>query len=339
MIKRVTIKDLAAELDTTPSTVSRALADNHQVSLEMKMRVRELASKRNYQPNQRAKSLRTRRTDTIALILPEINAFFVPEMMYGINTAAAKHHFSVIMFQSDNRLDREKELLRYAHSLDVDGVLLSVSEETTDATHIDAIRQTGTPILLIDKLAADATLPGVTIDGFDAAYRAGIYLSEQGHKRLIGIFGNPSLSMTAQRRAGFERAMLLTGLYSDDSCLVEVEQILELPGVLDRVLRDYSDATAIFVMSDELMVHTHFELTRRGLSIPLDFSLMAISDGFAPYYLYPNITHIHHSGFEVGHAATMMLIGTIHGTPDNPKRRILVAPLCELDSVVKLKQS
>ena len=90
MMKRITIKDLAAELGTTPSTVSRALADNHQVSDEMKLRVRELAHKYNYQPNKRAKSLRTRRTDTIALILPEINSFFVPEMIFGINTAAGK---------------------------------------------------------------------------------------------------------------------------------------------------------------------------------------------------------------------------------------------------------
>ena len=103
-----------------------------------------------------------------------------------------------MIFQSDNLLERESELLRYVHSLAVDGVLLSVTEETKDVAHIEEIRQTGTPILLIDKLTGTSNLPGVSINGFDAAYRGAgrNYLAEHGHRKLIGIFGNPSLTMT-----------------------------------------------------------------------------------------------------------------------------------------------
>ena len=135
-MKRTTLKDLAKLLNLSPSTVSRALADHQDISEETKRRVQEVAQRMNYIPNLRAKYLRTRHSNVIALILPEMNMFFMPSLMNGINKVVEAKNYSLIVLQSDNSLWKEKQLVQYCLNLSVDGVLLSVSKETTNLSHL-----------------------------------------------------------------------------------------------------------------------------------------------------------------------------------------------------------
>ncbi|AXJ01593.1 transcriptional regulator, LacI family [Cyclonatronum proteinivorum] len=336
--KRATIKDIAREAGVSPATVSRALSDHSSISKATRLKIAEIARQLNYRPNLQAKSLRTHATKTIALILPEINSFFVPEMMYGINTAAAELGFSVMMFQSDNQLAREKELLWYATELSADGILLSLSEETESLEHVQQLRDSGTPLLLIDKTGGTTDIPSLTIDGAAAAADAVRHLLDKGHRQIGGVFGHPALSITQNRRSGYLRALDAAGLSETDCPTLEVSQILEISTNLHRFLNDYPGLTALFLMSDELMVHTHHELSALGIRIPEQLSLIAISDGIAPYYLHPNITHLHHSGYGMGYEAARMLITHItqRPTPANPaplQGAILPTKRCELHSV------
>jgi len=337
-MKRITIKDIAKEMAVSVSTVSRALNGSSQISEKVKTEIQEYAKNHNYRANFRAKSLRLKKTQSIALILPEINAFFSPELIYGVNAAATKASYSVIIFQTENRYDREVELLDYALNLDVDGILLSVSEETLHTDHIKKIMETGIPVLLIDKLSESPYLHGLSINGYEAAYEATHYLLKNGHKKIIGIFGNSSLMMTKQRKKGFQQVISDYNNVEIVGKTFEIEQILQIETELDKILEECVDFTAIFAMSDELLVYLHHELIKRQIKIPDQISLIGISDGFAPYYLFPNITHIHHSGFEVGFKAFEMLLNGIKISKQSkewvPFTEMLPAKLCELDSVL-----
>ncbi len=332
-MKRITLKDIAGRLDVSPATVSRALAGNSLISEATRQRVAETAAELGYQPNLTARALRRKSGSALVLILPEINGFFVPEMIFGINAAARKFGFPVMMFLTDNQFSREKELLEYAVQLGAAGVLLSISEETSDYEHITRFSRDLAPVVLIDKTADAPELPGVTINGAQAARDAVDYLWRCGHRNIAGFFGNPQLTISRRRKSGFCEALGEAGMSRPERCCFEVSQILELPGVFSRFRENMPECTAIFTMSDELLVHTYHELLRKGLRIPEDISIITVSDGFAPYYLFPNITHIHHSGFEAGYHATQKLIGMVTGENRETAGLTLPAKLCELDSV------
>ena len=335
---RVTIKDIAQKLNVAPSTVSRALAGHTSISPVTSQKICELAKELNYQPNLNAKSLRIKKTGVIALILPEMNHFFIPEMLYGINTAAHDARYSVMLYLSNNSFEREKELLHDAIQFGVDGILLSVSEETVSKQHIVELTEKGCPVMLLDKVRDDTPVPGMTIDGYLTAYEATTYLIKQGHQNIAGLFGNPGLLMTKNRKRGFEQALRDHGISPENGHVLEIEQILELSKAFRNMIERSPEITAIFVMSDELLVNCHYELMSMNRRIPEDISLIGISDGIAPYYLYPNISHMHHSGFETGHRATCELIRWI----DENKAPELITyskcRLCEMQSVKKLRE-
>lgn len=305
---RVTIKDLARELGVAPSTISRALSDHPGISVQLKQKVKALAREMNYTPNLQARFLQSKRANIIAFILPEIAAFFVPEMIYAVNTAAAARDFSVVILPSDNRLEREKQLMDYAVNVPAEGVLLSVSEETTDDKHIRRIQDMGLSCVLIDRVVDNTNTSFVCMDDSKAAYQATRYLLDKGHEHILGMFGTPSLSMAHHRKSGFHQALSEhPRTRNAPPQELEIKYILEVDKILDAYLKEHPEITAIFSMSDEMLVYVHHALMRQGRRIPEDISIISISDGDAPYYLYPNITYINHSGFEVGIKAVELL--------------------------------
>jgi LacI family transcriptional regulator len=328
-MKRVTIKDLARELGVSPSTISKALADSSEIGESTKHEVRELAQKLNYRPNLRAKYLQANHTDIIALIVPDINMFFVPELIYGINTIAREHGYAVMMFQSDDDFEKEKALLEYAYNLPVEGIIISLSEETKSTEHLSVFTEVDIPVVMADKIIPDLSIPSVSIDDSLATQKAVDYLIAKGHKNVLGIFGNPSLTMTQLRIDGFKNTMLPI---LENPLILSTERILELEEKLEKYLVEMPGITAIFTMSDELMVYTHYILNKKSIPIPDDISLISISDGFAPYNLHPNITHIHHSGFEIGVQAMNALLTALKKRTEYPPEYIKTN-LCELESV------
>ena len=313
---RVTLKDIAAKVGLCTATVSRALADHPDISGETKARVRSAAQTLSYIPNYRARYLRAKHSRLMALIVPEINAFFVPSMITGINRVVQKNDYSLIVFQSDNSIVQERRLVEYCTQLSADGVLMVLSSETADLQHLDVLQDCGIPVVLLDKTIDTVKHTTITIDDEEAGREAASYLLARGHTRCIGIFSDPRQRISALRLAGFRRAHRDQGVPLADTQILEVTMIDELEGQLDRAFAAHPDLSAIFTMTDELLVHTHHLLSRRGTRIPEDVSLMAISDGQAPSFLHPNVTHLRHSGSEVGERTAHILIGMIEHSSD-----------------------
>ena len=145
---RVTLKDIARQIGLSAATISRALADHPDISGETKQRVRDAAQAMSYIPNYRARYLRAKHSQLIALIVPEMNMFFVPSMIAGINRVVQQNDYSLIVFQSDNSIVQERRLAEYASHLSADGVLLVLSSETSDLQHLDVLHDCGIPVAL-----------------------------------------------------------------------------------------------------------------------------------------------------------------------------------------------
>ena len=177
---QITIKDIARELGISPSTVSRALKDHPDISKDTKKAVNELAEKLNYQPNTVALNLRTRKTNTIGVIIPELVHFFFSTVISGIEDVATKAGYSVILAQSSESLGKEKANLKTLYNSRVDGMLMSISMETDNFDHIESILAKGMPIVFYDRMYPTDKTSKVIVDDYVGAQEAVNHLIEQG---------------------------------------------------------------------------------------------------------------------------------------------------------------
>ena len=156
------------------ANVSRALADHPDISGETKQRVRDAAQALSYIPNYRARYLRAKHSRLIALIVPEMNMFFVPSMITGINRVVQQNDYSLIVFQSDNSIVQERRLAEYCTHLSADGVLLVLSSETADLQHLDVLHDCGIPVVLLDRTIETTKYTTITIDDEQAGREAAL---------------------------------------------------------------------------------------------------------------------------------------------------------------------
>ena len=322
---RVTLKDIARQIGLSAATISRALADHPDISGETKQRVREAAQAMSYIPNYRARYLRAKHSRLIALI--------VPSMITGINHVVQQNDYSLIVFQSDNSIVQERRLAEYTTHLSADGVLVVLSSETADLEHLDVLHEFGIPVVLLDRTIETTKYTTITIDDEQAGREAASYLMDRGHTRILGVFGDQRQRISRMRLQGFRRAHAERGLPLDESQIIRSTMVEDLDAQLARAFHAHADLTAIFAMTDDLLVRTHHFLAQRGTRIPDDVSLMAISDGQAPAFLHPNVTHLRHSGVEVGERTAHLLIGMIEHNSNAMMDVRIRTTLVELGSV------
>ena len=333
-MKRLTISDLATMLNLSTSTVSRALADHPDISESTKNRVRLAAEEFNYTTNLHAKLFRKQNSGLIALILPEINMFFTPKLIEAINKIIALSNFSLITFLSNDSFEREKLIVKQCVSWAVEGVIISLSNETSNLDHLNVFVKTGITCVLLDKTLDTNLFPSVKIDDAEASYKATSYLIEKGHKHILGVFGNPNLAISQQRIYGFTQALKERKLPIVKECLISVNNSSDLDFILPPVLNHNKKISAIFTMSDELLAKAHFHLNALGLNVPQDMSMISISDGIYPYLIYPTVTHVKGSGGKMGRRASRYLIDCLKNEHLNNELEITIpTKLFELESV------
>lgn len=301
---KITIKDLAKMLNISVSTVSRALSDHPDISKETKVRVKEVAQQFNYLPNLHARFFRKKNTKLVALIIPEFNRFFVPDLIAGIQKIIDEHQYSLIIFQSRNSLAIEEEVVKYCLSWVVEGVLISLSDETKNTGHLKILKDNNIPTVILDKVVNTDEYSTVKINDHSAAFQATTAILTQNRKKILGVFGNGSTFMTHERIRGFKDAMIKQNVPISDNNICVVNDITKIQEDLKEKM---STIDGIFFMTDELMVNGINYFYKAGYKAGDNIGIISISDGSAPYFLYPNVSHIFHSGFNVGEVACEVL--------------------------------
>lgn len=310
---QITIKDIARELGISPSTVSRALKDHPDISVATKKAVNELADKLNYQPNTVALNLRQRKTNTIGVIIPEIVHFFFSTVISGIEDVAYEAGYNVILAQSNESVEREKSDIKALFNSRVDGLLLSISRETTNFDHIESIISKGLPIVFYDRMYTNPNTSKVIVDDYEGAKEAVLHLIEQGYKRIAHLEAAPGLQIAVDRRRGYVDAL------KENNMPIKETMIIECPnGSLEdgkkatkKLLSLTSPPDAIFANNDLLAMGAMLSIKEKGLKIPGDIALMGFSNWFFSQLLDPPLSSVDQPGFEMGQEAARLLIRQI----------------------------
>ena len=310
-----TIKDIAKALGLSTSTVSRALRDSHEISPETKKLVLEYAEKINYHPTPIALRRKERRSRTIGVLVCEIANSFFSQVINGIESIAYKSGYNVIIAQSRESFDREILNLQYLTSRSVDGLIISVSTETTDFSYLKDLHQKGMPIVFFDRIVSEIDTHKVIADNYAGAYNATTQLIKSGYKRIAAISNPEMLSISKERLAGYRKALADNGIEADEALIKYCKHggMIgdEVNIVLLELLGQSQKPDAIFTTSDKLTTGCLRILKENGISVPGDIGLLGFSNNDLTELFDPALSVIKQPAFEMGEIAIGYLLQLI----------------------------
>lgn len=341
---QVTIKDIARELGISPSTVSRALKDHPDISPDTKKAVNELAEKLNYQPNIVALSLRQSKTNTIGVIIPEIVHFFFSTVISGIEDVAYSAGYNVILAQSNESQTREISDIKALFNSRVDGMLMSVSRETTNFDHIESMLAKGVPIVFFDRVYDTGQASKIIVDDFTGAKEATLHLIDQGCKRIAHIEGPPNLEISKQRLEGYKEALKEHNMTFNKELVAICPSgtIEEGKKATEKLLSLKNPPDAIFATNDPAAMGAMQAIKAKGLKMPTDVALVGFSNWFFSSLMDPPLSSVDQPGFEMGQEAAKLLIRQIEKQEKDdeditPETKILKTRLIIRESSLKKK--
>lgn len=309
---QITIKDIARELKISPSTVSRALKNHPDISPATKKAVRELAERLDYQPNSVALSLRKSKTFTIGVIIPEIVHHFFSTVISGIEEVAYGANYHVMICQSNESYEREKMNVQALYASRVDGMLVSVSKETTDFQHFQSIFNRNIPLVFFDRVVEGLPTSTVVVDDFGGAYGATEHLIKSGAKRVALLGGPANLGISQSRKKGYTEALRASGQTIDEAYMVDCGLTIEEGRkACARLLALPEPPDAIFAVNDPLAFGAMQYAKEKGLSIPGELAIVGFSNEPLTSLIDPPLTTVAQPGFAMGEMATRLLLEEI----------------------------
>lgn len=311
----VTIKEIARQLNVSPSTVSRALQNHPRISAHTREAVHTLAGQLKYLPSTTARNLQRGRTGVIGMVLPEIRENFFSEVINGVEELAFEHHMTVALYQSHDRFDREKQILTVLASNRVDGVLLSVAKETQQIHHIQELLDRQIPLVLFDRIPPHIAAHQVECNMEKGAYEATKWLARRGHRRIALLNGPHTLVASEERYRGYITALVEEGLPVENalikrSDLTTPETALKMNQLLSSATRP--DAVLTFndyVALDAMQVCRSF-----GLVVNQDISFVSFANLPLNTYLeHPPLASVEQHPYQIGFMAAEILLNVING--------------------------
>ncbi|TVZ55643.1 LacI family transcriptional regulator [Lutibacter sp. Hel_I_33_5] len=309
---KVTIHDIARALGLDSSTVSRALNDSSRVTKKTKEKVQAKAKELGYQRNLIAANLRKSVTNTIGVVVPRISRYFFSSVIEGIEETAYKENYNVIICQSLEELEREKQILDTLVSNRVDGVLISISMETKDYNHMDSLKTSGTPYVLFDRYCDIPKNNSVLIDDFKGGYKATNHLISKGYKNIIHFSGPLDLEMYKNRLKGYKKALEDNNIkFNEDFVLTS--KLMEKDGmnIAAQLLENKVNFDGIFSANDVAAIGAMKHLKNNGIKIPDNVGIVGFSNEPISRVIEPGLTTIDQSGNIMGKKATELLLKTI----------------------------
>lgn len=327
MFKPITIKDIAHALELSPSTVSRALSDSYEINEKTKKRVLEYAEEHNYKRNPIALSLRQRRSYSIGVIVCEVANSFFSQAIDGIESVAYSKGYHVIISQSHDSYEREVVNVQHLANRSVDGLLVSMSAETKDFSHIQKLHKQGLPIVFFDRIIDIFDTHTVTSNNKEGSKNATQALIDKGFKRIAHLANAPHLSITKERLDGYQEALRNNNLEVKDSMVRYCHHGGRLQQEVEDAVKSFismdEKPDAIFVASDRLSIGCLTALKKLSPN-QVHPAVTGFSNSDILDLLQPGFSCVRQPAFEMGRVAMKMLIQLIESK----------YPITEFESIV-----
>lgn len=332
----ITIHDIADAMQIDSSTVSRALNNSPRVTQKTKDRILAKASEMGYQRNVLASNLRMSKTNTIGVIVPRISRNFFSSAIAGIEEHSFETGYNVIICQSLELLEREKSLIDTLVANRVDGIILSISMETSNYDHLENAKKNGIPIVFFDRHCDIPENNNVLIDDFQGGFDATQHLISKNCKNIVHFSGPRNIKLYENRFNGYKQALKQNNIpFSPE--LVFTSRLMKKDGVegAKKLMELPHKIDGIFSANDVAAISAMQYLKTRGIKIPKDIAIVGFSNEPSSMVIEPTLTTIDQTGDEMGKLAASLLLKQINskGTSSLKTETIILKPsLIERDS-------
>ena len=302
------LKELAKALNLSFSTVSKALRDSHEISIATKNRVLAKAKELNYQVNPQASSLRKQKSKTIAVVIPEVvNDFFGP-VINGIESIAQEKGYHVLIYLTHEDMQKEIAITKLLQNGRVDGIMMSLSEETSDTTHLQALRENEIPLVFFDRIAEDIDAPKVTTDDYNCGIQATEHLIENGCTRIAFLSIAPNLSISNKRMNGYLEALKKHNIKPDNSLILSCTgDEAKNKTLIKQLFKRKNRPDGIFASVEKLAIATYEICAELTLAIPQDIKVICFSNMQTAAWLNPSLSTITQPAYEMGREGASIL--------------------------------
>lgn len=340
MKKKLTLKQIAKELNVSISTVSKSIRNSTEIGEETRLKVQAYAKLYHYTPNNIALSLKNRKTKTIGIIIPEIVHHFFSTVINGIEHVANENGYNVIICLSDESFDKEVLNMEMLAKGSIDGFIMALSKETQfkgDFNHITEVINQGMPVVMFDRVTDEILCDKVIIDDKAAAYEAVISLIEKGRKKIALVTTMDYVSVGKLRTDGYTKALLDNSIPFDEKLIIKIEDIANSEQIISTFLKDKA-IDAVFAVNELFAVTIIKTATKMGLKVPEDLSVIAFTDGIISKYSTPTITTVSQRGKKMGAKAAKILIQRLESEEEegeeNYRTEVIATHLIERESTI-----
>lgn len=341
--KQATIQDIATALNITASTVSRALSDHPKIKKSTKELVRQKAKELQYQPNTIASSLRKGKANTIGMIVPRINRHFFSNVITGVESILNPAGYNLIICQSEEKLEKEKQNIKTLIANRVGGILVSISIETTNSQHFEKVLNSHIPFVMFDRVLNDIDVNKVENDDESGSYDLTLHLLQQGYRKFMWIGGPRTINIYHNRFNGYKRALEEHGINVDEMICFEGKNTLPVAlEFMTRFIETHNELPdVIFAASDLMAMGVIQALQAVGKKIPEDIAVAGYSNEPFADYINPKLTTVDQFSEEMGRSAARLLLEQINSNSEElvPHKIILKPKLIIRESTVKREKN
>jgi len=307
--KQVTLLELAKRLNLSTSTVSRALNDRHRISEKTRRAVKQLAEELEYQPNPSAKSLRESKTYILGVLVPELSHHFFATTISGMEEAAIEAGYKIMICQSKESYEREKEMSATFLASRIDGLIACLSRETQDFRHLQVFLRKDLPIVLFDRVSYAVDCSRVVVDDFGGAKKAIDHLVEQGYRKIAHLAGPEPLTNTNDRLNGYLEALDAHGLPIKEEWILHCSLTGESAKEYTRQLFNSADPPdAIFAFNDYVAIDAMQVLKSKGIEMPRQVGVVGFANVPLSELVEPSLTTVEQPAQELGRMATELML-------------------------------
>lgn len=326
----VTIYKVAEKAKTSPGTVSKALSNRGYVAEETKRNIEKIARKLNYTPNLRAQSLKTKKTYTLGLLIPDISNPFYSAVTKGIYNKAREEGYHLILGNSYGDPQEELNILKMFHASQIDGLILMAAEVEKDKNcfqYLSELVGSGLPVVLCDRKTDHLLVDQVRIDSFKGAYLATHHLVDLGHNRIGFINGSSKVLVGLECLRGYQKALIEHHILVDKNLILE-EGFNKEGGYkcMQKFLKIRERPSAIFAANDVIALGAILAIREAKLKIPEEIAIVGFDDIELASVVSPRLTTIAQPKEEGGRIAASLLLQRINKTGPREPQKILLEP-------------
>jgi len=325
----VTINDIAVRVGVSHATVSRVLNNSGYVKDETREKILAVIKELNYTPSAIARSLSTSKTNTIGVIIPDINNLFFGEIIKGITEIADEQHLNMILSVTDEDKDKELKAINVLKQQRIQGLIITPTyyKNSCNSDNLDALKNLGIPIILIDGHVEYLDFSGVFIDHVKGAYEGTVALIEAGHRKIAIITGDMKSRPAKERLVGYEKALEANNIPIDNEYIFYGDYTHQTAyEITKRILKMDNRPTAIFVSSNTTILGCMKAFHEEKINVPKDMAIIGFDRIDVLNIIGMNISFINGPSIELGRIGMKMLLESLNNKEPRSIKRQTILP-------------